>query len=370
MVGCDALPENAFGYVPTPALVAPIEFTMPRADYEALGGHMDPRGACRRVASLRPRTASAVAAAARQSLAAGSLQAMSAACRRRMLPDGRSLHLQDGPIDRDRWRRWSARPKLPARWIVAQLARSRRCWMNSAAELPLLRAANGPLPGGAGRLPHVARWPRAVFDCAFHHAHGGGRGRRRRGDCSTDADGRRAARPRAMSTMAATSPSVSAPGRTMTWASSIDPDNPSLFAKAHIDWTDAVRGIATSGWRGRSFSLGIADAVTVLAATASAADAAATLIANAVDLPGHPAITRVPADELQPDNDLGRRPVTRDVGPLTPAEISQALDRGAAVAQAMINASIIIACALHLGGETRTLGNVPMDHSRRLAANA
>ncbi len=34
-------PENAFGYVPTPALVAPIEFTMRREDYQALGGHMD-----------------------------------------------------------------------------------------------------------------------------------------------------------------------------------------------------------------------------------------------------------------------------------------------------------------------------------------
>ena len=46
--------------------------------------------------------------------------------------------------------------------------------------------------------------------------------------------------------------------------------------------------MATSGWRGRSFSLGIADAVTVLAADAPACDAAATIIANAVDLPGHP----------------------------------------------------------------------------------
>ncbi len=45
-----------------------------------------------------------------------------------------------------------------------------------------------------------------------------------------------------------------------------------------------VRGVATSGWRGRSFSLGIADSVTVLAATAAQADAAATVIANAVDV--------------------------------------------------------------------------------------
>jgi hypothetical protein len=35
------VPENAFGYVPTPALVAPIEFTMRLADYAALGGHLD-----------------------------------------------------------------------------------------------------------------------------------------------------------------------------------------------------------------------------------------------------------------------------------------------------------------------------------------
>jgi hypothetical protein len=41
MVDVTALPENAFGSVPTPALVAPIEFTMRKADYAALGGHMD-----------------------------------------------------------------------------------------------------------------------------------------------------------------------------------------------------------------------------------------------------------------------------------------------------------------------------------------
>ena len=77
--------------------------------------------------------------------------------------------------------------------------------------------------------------------------------------------------------------------------------------RAVIRAEDPVRGVATSGWRGRSFSLGIADAVTVLAQSGAAADAAATLIANAVDLPGHPAITRVPADLLAPDSDLGDR---------------------------------------------------------------
>ena len=68
------------------------------------------------------------------------------------------------------------------------------------------------------------------------------------------------------------------------------PDRPSLFGTATLDSAQPVRGIATSGWRGRSFSLGIADAVTVLADRAAMADAAATIIANAVDLPGHPEV--------------------------------------------------------------------------------
>lgn len=148
------------------------------------------------------------------------------------------------------------------------------------------------------------------------------------------------------------------------------PENPSLFSKAHIDWTDAVRGIATSGWRGRSFSFGIADAVTVLAVTAGVADAAATLIANAVDLPGHPAILRVPAIEIQPDNDLGNRLVTRDVGELTPNEIAEALDRGVAFASGLVANGTIIACAIHLAGETRTVGDVLIDQPRRLSSDA
>jgi hypothetical protein len=40
MVDVLAMPDNSFGYVPTPALVLPIEFTMPRASYAAMGGHM------------------------------------------------------------------------------------------------------------------------------------------------------------------------------------------------------------------------------------------------------------------------------------------------------------------------------------------
>src|SRR5216683_7337395 len=103
------------------------------------------------------------------------------------------------------------------------------------------------------------------------------------------------------------------------------PDRASLFGTTTIESGDPIRGIATSGWRGRSFSLGIADAVTVLADAAAMADAAATVVANAVDLPGHPRVGRARACELAPDSDLGERLVTQLVGDLTAGEIRHAL---------------------------------------------
>ena len=135
------------------------------------------------------------------------------------------------------------------------------------------------------------------------------------------------------------------------------PDRPSLFGTTSIRSEDPVRGIATSGWRGRSFSLGIADAVTVLADRAAAADAAATIIANAVDLPGHPAIVRVPACELAPDSDLGERLVTQNVGPLNAAEIDRALMSGAATGEKLIRIGLIRSAALNLQGQTRVVGS-------------
>jgi uncharacterized protein len=134
------------------------------------------------------------------------------------------------------------------------------------------------------------------------------------------------------------------------------PDRPSLFGRVQLHGRQPVRGIATSGWRGRSFSLGIADAVTVLAKSASIADAAATVIANAVDLPGHPAVTRVAARQLAPDSDLGERLVTQGVGELSVEEIAEALDAGAAVAEELRTEGLIHSAALHLQGKTRVVG--------------
>jgi ApbE superfamily uncharacterized protein (UPF0280 family) len=134
------------------------------------------------------------------------------------------------------------------------------------------------------------------------------------------------------------------------------PDRASLFGTTTIESCDPIRGIATSGWRGRSFSLGIADAVTVLADTAAMADAAATVVANAVDLPGHPRVGRVRACELAPDSDLGERLVTRSVGELTPGEIDNALEAGIRLAELLRGSGLIRAAALNLQGETRVIG--------------
>jgi uncharacterized protein len=147
------------------------------------------------------------------------------------------------------------------------------------------------------------------------------------------------------------------------------PDPFGLMRTMIIRASDPSRGVATSGRHGRSFSLGIADAVTVLARTASQADAAATIIANAVDLPGHPAIVRCPAEELQPDSDLGARWVTRDVGPLQGFEIVSALEAGAKTARALLASGLIDGAALHLQGETRVIALKSLGANVRHAAS-
>jgi uncharacterized protein len=147
-----------------------------------------------------------------------------------------------------------------------------------------------------------------------------------------------------------------APGERFSIGLMDRPDSLGVMRTFAVEANDPSRGIATSGRHGRSFSLGIADAVTVLAKTASQADAAATIIANAVDLPGHPAIVRCPANELQPDSDLGPRLVTRDVGKLNTRDIADALAAGETVARKLLAAELIDGAALCLCGEMTVVG--------------
>jgi ApbE superfamily uncharacterized protein (UPF0280 family) len=268
----------------------------------------------------------------------------------RMLPDGRRLHLHDGPIDliieaNGDARAVSAAYEAAARRFVSTLD-------ELCGELPLLRSRarkNSECPRGAIARRMFAAVEPYCKDCFI-------------------------------TSMAAVAGAVAETIlESIVCAASLDrayvnnggdialhladcqsykigmverPDRPSLFGSLEITAADPVRGIATSGWRGRSFSLGIADAVTVLADTAAAADAAATVIANAVNLPNHPGITRIPAREISPDSDLGGLRVTRDVEPLSGSEISAALDSGVRVAEVLRAQGFIHSSALCLQGHT------------------
>ena len=96
----------------------------------------------------------------------------------------------------------------------------------------------------------------------------------------------------------------------------------------------------------------------MLAESAAKADAAATVIANAVNLPGHSAITRLPAREISPHSDLGNLLVTRQVGKLTTSEIEEALDSGARLAASLREKVRIHCAALCLQGQTRVVSSL------------
>ena len=140
---------------------------------------------------------------------------------------------------------------------------------------------------------------------------------------------------------------------------------PALVGGLKVSGCDPARGVATSGWRGRSQSLGIADSITVLADSAADADAAATLIANAVTV-DHPAIRRLPASSVKEESDLGELPVTVEVGALPQEAIAFALDSGQEFASSLYRRGLIRAAYLCLQGNWRALPSVAAPRSEAL----
>lgn len=130
---------------------------------------------------------------------------------------------------------------------------------------------------------------------------------------------------------------------------------PALNGNVTIRAEDRIGGIATSGRHGRSFSLGIADSVTILARDAATADVAATLVGNAVNIDA-PGVIRRAAHELDPDSDLGDRLVTVEVPPLTPAQIAAALASGSACADDYVRRGLITAAAITLQSVSEIVG--------------
>jgi ApbE superfamily uncharacterized protein (UPF0280 family) len=146
-----------------------------------------------------------------------------------------------------------------------------------------------------------------------------------------------------------------APGQSLRAAIVANIDAPALDGGIELRAESLVRGLATSGWRGRSFSLGIADSATILARTAATADAAATIVGNAVNAE-HAAIERRPANSINDDTDLGAIPVTVAVGVLPHEVVALALDRGLERARDLHARGLIEGAALALQGQWRLLG--------------
>jgi ApbE superfamily uncharacterized protein (UPF0280 family) len=276
----------------------------------------------------------------------------------RFLADGKRLHLQDGPIDLIVDARGSETSLRAAYHAAAR--RFTGLLDELCDELKMLREAAHPtrcmLQGAVARRMHAAVAPFAADHFITPMAAVAG-------SVAEEILGAMVQEARLQRAYVNNGGDIAlhlAEGERFTVGLIDRPDRQGLMRTTIIDADDPSRGIATSGRHGRSFSLGIADAVTVLARTASQADAAATIIANAVDLPGHPAVHRVPAHDLQPDSDLGARLVTRGVGRLSRDEMATALDAGAACARALLAAGLIDGATLRLCGEIVSVASRPI----------
>jgi ApbE superfamily uncharacterized protein (UPF0280 family) len=275
------------------------------------------------------------------------------------LADGRRLHLQDGPIDLI-VEAWGSEADVRAAYAAAA-RRFTGLLDELCEELVKLRKAADPvscrLQGEVARRMHAAVAPYAADHFITPMAAVAGAVAEEILGAVVDA----AHLDRAYVNNGGDIALHLARGEHFTVGLVDRPDQPGLMQTTIIDADDPARGIATSGRHGRSFSLGIADAVSVLARTAAQADAAATIMANAVDLPGHPAVLRCPAHDLQPDSDLGARLVTRDVGDLSHYEIEEALEAGAGCARMLLARGLIESAALRLHGETRIIAPNAID---------
>ena len=266
------------------------------------------------------------------------------------------LHLQDGPID-CLCRAWGEPADIRAAYAAAAAAFA-PVLADLCRELPRLRA---PLPspppdGAVARAMHDSCVPyadrfitpmAAVAGAVADHV------------LAAMCHGRRLER--AYVNNGGDIAFHVAPAHSLRCGMVADLAAPALNGTFVLEAGHPSRGLATSGRAckgqgGRCFSFGIADAVTVLAATAARADAAASMVANAADLPGHPAIIRRPACDIDPDSDLGAHAVTWDVGPLTDGEVGAALDAGSRTADALLAVGLIHGAVLALRGRMKVCG--------------
>lgn len=109
-------------------------------------------------------------------------------------------------------------------------------------------------------------------------------------------------------------------------------------------------GVATSGLGGRSLTRGIASAATVVARTASLADAAATAVANATFLEDEQVLRR-PAEALDPYTDIPGLDITVKVGHLSEEKKSRALAKAMWKAEDLVRREVILGAFVAVQGK-------------------
>jgi len=113
-----------------------------------------------------------------------------------------------------------------------------------------------------------------------------------------------------------------------------------------------IGGVATSGFGGRSFTRGVANAAVAVARNAILADVAATLIGNATNVES-PRVARAPARSLFQSTDIPNLLVTTKVGDLETWEVEQALDRGMRQADVFEKRDLIIGAVVAVKNRIR-----------------
>lgn len=124
--------------------------------------------------------------------------------------------------------------------------------------------------------------------------------------------------------------------------------HPEISHVLTLDGRHSSWGITTSGLGGRSFTCGVASAVTAIARTSSLADAAATSVANACFVTGAD-VVQVPAEKLDPNTDIPGLLVTVKVGSLSPAQIAEALSNALKKAEHLTQKGVIWGALVAVG---------------------
>lgn len=117
-----------------------------------------------------------------------------------------------------------------------------------------------------------------------------------------------------------------------------------------IDAKSEIKGIATSGYGGRSLTKGVASAVTVLARNSSFADAAATAIANAVNCDDI-AVVRCLAEEIDYNTDIKGALVTKMIGKMADESIETAINIGEKRAKELYDKGMILGAIVFVQGK-------------------